>query len=141
MTTFQRYMLFQLPGLVIEIAVLAALIDWWDLPFWAAIGIFALLVLKDLALYPFLRVGYETREKSGIERLIGERGVVKQRLDPEGYVLVHGELWKARSALPSHPLEPGTRVRVAAAEGMLLLVEAAQRPAEQGSGLGSSLPK
>jgi membrane protein implicated in regulation of membrane protease activity len=41
-------------------------------------------------------VGYETVEKSGIERLIGERGVVKQRLDPEGYVLVHGELWKAR---------------------------------------------
>jgi len=141
MTTFQRYLLFQIPGMLIDIAVLAVLIEWWNLPLWAAVGIFAVLVLKDFVLYPFLRVGYETNAKSGIERLIGERGVVKQRLDPEGYVLVHGELWKARSALPSHPLEPGTRVRVAAAEGMLLLVEAAQRPAEQGSGLGSSLPK
>lgn len=128
MTTFQRYMLFQLPGMLIEIAVLAALIEWWDLPLWAAIGIFALLVLKDLALYPFLRVGYETKEKSGIERLIGERGVVKQRLEPEGYVFVHGELWKARPVHAGQPVELGTRVRVAAAEGMLLLVETAERP-------------
>lgn len=135
MTTFQRYMLFQLPGMLIEIAVLAALIEWWDLPLWAAIGIFALLVLKDLALYPFLRVGYETKERSGIERLIGERGVVKQRLDPEGYVLVHGELWKARSAHPGPPLDPGARVRVAASEGMLLLVETVERRVGQGSGL------
>jgi membrane protein implicated in regulation of membrane protease activity len=134
MTTFHRYMLLQIPGMLIDIAVLAALIEWWNLPLWAAVGIFGLLVLKDLALYPFLRVGYETKEKSGVERLIGERGVVKQRLDPEGYVLVHGELWKARPARPGHPLDPGTRVRVAAFEGMLLLVEAWEQPVGQGSG-------
>lgn len=133
MTTFQRYMLFHVPGMLIDIAVLAALMEWWNFPLWAAIGIFALLVLKDLALYPFLRVGYETKEKSGIKRLIGERGVVKQRLDPEGYVLVHGELWKARSAHPGDPVDPGTRVRVASSEGMLLFVETV--------GQGSGLPK
>jgi membrane protein implicated in regulation of membrane protease activity len=131
MTTFQRYMLFQVPGWVIDIAVLAALIEWWKLPLWAAVGIFTLLVVKDFVLYPFLRVGYETKERSGIERLIGERGVVKQRLDPEGYVLVHGELWKARQALPGEHLAPGTRVRVAAFDGMLLLVE----PVGQSSGM------
>ena len=136
MTTFQRYVLFQAPGMLIEVAVLAALIEWWNLPLWAAIGIFAVLVLKDVVLYPFLRVGYETVEKSGIERLIGERGVVKQRLDPEGYVLVHGELWKARSTHPGDPVDPGTRVRVAASEGMLLLVEKVA-PVGQGSGLPS----
>jgi membrane protein implicated in regulation of membrane protease activity len=134
MTTFQRYMLFQVPGMLIDIAVLAALMEWWDLPLWAAIGIFALLVLKDLALYPFLRVGYETREKSGIERLLGERGVVKERLDPEGYVLVHGELWKARLAHAGHPLDPGARVRIAAFEDMSLLVEVVE-PVGRGSGL------
>lgn len=127
MTTFQRYMLFQVPGLLIDAAVLAALMEWWNLPLWAAAAIFALLVAKDFVLYPFLKVGYETREKSGIERLIGERGVVKHRLDPEGYVLVNGELWKARPAGEATPLEPGTRVRVTAHEGMLLVVEAVTR--------------
>jgi membrane protein implicated in regulation of membrane protease activity len=134
MTTFQRYMLFQVPGWLIDVAVLAALIEWWALPLWAALGIFALLVVKDFVLYPFLRVGYETKEKSGIERLIGERGVVKQRLDPEGYVLVQGELWKARSTT-TQPLEPGTRVLIAASEGMLLQVEKLEQPVGQGSGL------
>jgi membrane protein implicated in regulation of membrane protease activity len=124
MTTFQRYLLFQVPGLCIELAVLAALVEWWSMPLWAAALIFALLAGKDLALYPFLRVGYETKEKSGIVRLVGERGVVKQRLEPEGYVLVEGELWKARPVEPGPPLEPGARVRVKAFEGMLLLVEA-----------------
>lgn len=123
MTTFQRYMLFQVPGWLIDIAVLAALIEWWDMPLWAAGVVFALLVVKDFVLYPFLKVGYETKEKSGIEKLIGERGVVKQRLDPEGYLLVQGELWKARTIEPGRVLDPGTRARVAAAEGMLLLVE------------------
>jgi membrane protein implicated in regulation of membrane protease activity len=126
MTTFQRYLLFQVPGLFIELAVLAALVEWWNMPLWAAVVIFALLAGKDLALYPFLRVGYETREKSGIARLVGERGVVKQRLEPEGYVLVQGELWKARPAEAGRLLEPGARVRVRAFEGMLLLVEAVE---------------
>jgi membrane protein implicated in regulation of membrane protease activity len=137
MTTFQRYLLFQIPGMLIDIAVLAVLIEWWNLPLWAAVGIFAVLVLKDFVLYPFLRVGYETNAKSGIERLIGERGVVKQRLDPEGYVLVHGELWKARST-STQPLEPGTRVRITASEDMLLLVERPVHPVGQGSRLPSS---
>ena len=48
---------------------------------------------------------------------------LKQRLDPQGYVLVQGELWKAQPVSPSDPLEPGARVRIASAEGMLLLVE------------------
>jgi membrane protein implicated in regulation of membrane protease activity len=135
MTTFQRYMLFHVPGMLIDIAVLGVMIEWWSLPVWAAVGIFALLVTKDVALYPFLRVGYETKEKSGIERLIGERGVVKQRLDPEGYVLVQGELWKARATNPGHPLDPGTRVRVASSEGMSLQVEVAEQPVGQASRL------
>jgi membrane protein implicated in regulation of membrane protease activity len=126
MTTLQRYMLFQIPGCLIEVAVLAALMAWWELPLWAAVGILGLLVVKDLLLYPFLRVGYETREKSGMARLIGERAVVKQRLDPEGYVLIHGELWKARATEPGDAVDAGARVRVLASEGMLLLVEAAQ---------------
>ena len=137
MTTFQRYMLFHIPGWLIDISVLAVMIQWWALPVWAAIGIFTLLLIKDFALYPFLRVGYETRERSGVERLIGERGVVKQPLDPEGYVLVHGELWKARAASPGYSLDPGTRVRVTASEGMLLQVEVVEQPL----GLGSGLPK
>jgi membrane protein implicated in regulation of membrane protease activity len=125
MTTFQRYLWFQVPGCLVEVAVLAVAVRWWGLPLWAAAGIFALLVIKDLVLYPFLRPGYEARARSGTEQLIGERGVVKQRLDPEGYVLVRGELWKARLRPGQPPLDAPARIRVCGAEGMSLSVEEA----------------
>jgi membrane protein implicated in regulation of membrane protease activity len=133
-------MLFQVPGWLIDIAVLWALMEWWGLPLWAAAAVLALLVVKDFVLYPFLKVGYETASKSGVERLIGEQGVVKQRLDPEGYVLVHGELWKARAALPGTPFDPGTRVSIEAADGMLLIVTPVVPPVKRSRAPTDSFP-
>ena len=37
-----------------------------------------------------------SKPSTGQEGLIGEVGVARTRLDPEGQVFVHGELWKAR---------------------------------------------
>ncbi len=47
---------------------------------------------------------------TGQEDLIGQLGVVRQALDPEGLVFVHGELWRARTN--GEPLPPGKSVRV-----------------------------
>jgi membrane-bound serine protease (ClpP class) len=47
---------------------------------------------------------------TGQEELIGQVGVVRQALDPEGLVFVHGELWRARTDGESVP--PGESVRV-----------------------------
>ena len=55
--------------------------------------------------------------------MIGEIGVARTQLGPEGRVFVHGELWNAvaRTSLPE-----GTRVRVSGIDGLQLLVEAAE---------------
>jgi membrane-bound serine protease (ClpP class) len=58
--------------------------------------------------------------RTGRRGLIGEIGSVKQTIDPEGKVLVHGELWKARS--PSVVLV-GQKVRVVDVEGLIAFVE------------------
>jgi membrane-bound serine protease (ClpP class) len=47
---------------------------------------------------------------TGQDELVGQIGVVRQALDPEGYVFVHGELWRARTNGDSVP--PGDSVRV-----------------------------
>jgi membrane-bound serine protease (ClpP class) len=47
---------------------------------------------------------------TGSSEMLGQVGVVRQRLDPTGLVFVHGELWQARSN--SRPIEPGTPVRI-----------------------------
>jgi membrane-bound ClpP family serine protease len=59
---------------------------------------------------------------AGDMRLIGASALVDSVLDPEGAILVTGELWRARSAdgrtIPTH-----TKVHVVDLQGHLLLVE------------------
>ena len=75
----------------------------------------ALAVAATLALMVGLAVAkiVQVRRASvvtGQEDLIGQVGVVRQTLDPEGLVFVHGELWRARTAGDAVP--PGEPVRV-----------------------------
>jgi membrane-bound serine protease (ClpP class) len=60
------------------------------------------------------------RPKTGADGILGEVGVVKQKLAPQGRVLVHGELWKA--VCPT-TVTKGKKVRVTAVEGLTLSVE------------------
>ena len=69
-----------------------------------------------------------TRPQTGQEELVGQEGVVRQSLDPDGYVLVHGELWRARTDDP--PVAAGEPVRVAAiGDDLVLEVRRVPRPA------------
>lgn len=61
-----------------------------------------------------------SRSRTGADGLVGEIGVVKEALEPEGKVQVHGELWKARSAVL---LRIGARVRVVKVENLIIEVE------------------
>jgi membrane-bound serine protease (ClpP class) len=61
-----------------------------------------------------------TRPRTGAEGLVGEEGVVKTPLSPEGKVFVHGELWRATAA---SSIEGGVRVRVVGVRGLVLEVE------------------
>jgi membrane-bound serine protease (ClpP class) len=69
----------------------------------------------------FLVVRAQKRKPTtGMEGLIGEKGVVTVALDPEGKIKTHGEIWTARS---EESLPVGADVRITAAEGMKLKVE------------------
>jgi membrane-bound serine protease (ClpP class) len=66
-----------------------------------------------------------SRPTTGMAGLVGEIGVVKKALAPEGKVFVHGELWNARSRMPLHE---GARVRVIRVTGLTVDVEPAETP-------------
>ncbi len=77
----------------------------------AAITIFLVtLVIKSQRL----------KKMSGAEGLIGETGTVAADLNPEGYVFVAGELWRARS---TEKIGKGTKVRVLKVEHLNVFVE------------------
>jgi membrane-bound serine protease (ClpP class) len=61
-----------------------------------------------------------SKPKTGDEGLIGEIGVARSRLEPEGKVFVHGELWNASTL---ETIEEGSKVRVVAVDRLTLRVE------------------
>jgi membrane-bound serine protease (ClpP class) len=58
----------------------------------------------------------------GVEGLIGEIGVVKDKLSPTGRVFVHGETWRAEA---DNEIDVGEKVEVVGVEGMVLKVRRA----------------
>lgn len=58
--------------------------------------------------------------QTGNEALLGSQAIVQSELNPDGQVLVRGELWQAHA---DHRIPVGESVRIRAREGLLLQVE------------------
>lgn len=121
MSTWQRYILFQIPGWIITGLIIISLWNWRYLPGWIAVLGFIGWVFKDLLMYPLLRLAYEN-VKPGSQALVGTRGVAQDRLDPRGYVRVRGELWNAIANPIDQVIIAGTEVEIVSAEGMQVIV-------------------
>jgi membrane-bound serine protease (ClpP class) len=78
--------------------------------------------LVVLALWRHKRAGV------GKVSLIGEPGLVETKLNPEGTVIVAGELWRATSS-DGRSVSAATRVRVIGMHGHLVVVELSEPPA------------
>jgi membrane protein implicated in regulation of membrane protease activity len=122
MSTWQRYLLFQIPGWLIAAAVLLGLSHWKLLPPWLGIVCFFAWVLKDLMLYPLLHRAYQTNVKTGLQALVGARGFAHDDLSPKGFVRVQGELWNARALPADQMIVAGTEVEIVSAERMTVFV-------------------
>jgi membrane-bound serine protease (ClpP class) len=83
------------------------------------LGILTLIAALSLPIVVGL---YRHKKASTGGKLLGESAEVISDLTPEGAVVVHGELWRARSRDGSS-IRDQTRVRVVGFEGHLLLVE------------------
>jgi membrane-bound serine protease (ClpP class) len=116
-------MLFDPAGEAYEVSIWVAL----------AIGV-TLAAAVGLAVTKIVQVR-RTTPQTGEEELVGDVGVVRQALDPAGYVFVHGELWRARG--DGDPIPAGTRVRVERiGDGLVLEVRPAEDAATSGAGAG-----
>ena len=125
---FARYLAFEAPSWVLLLVVLIVLVRVWDLSTGLAAFVLALWVVKDLVLFPVLRIAYEPAGGSGgAENLIGALGIVSADLDPEGWIRIGAERWRARVSREHAPVPAGAAVRVTKVEGLLLRVEPVPR--------------
>jgi membrane protein implicated in regulation of membrane protease activity len=123
MKTVFRYLPFQIPQWFVLALFLWLLVDQNAVPLWVTQVFFIVWVVKDLVIYPWVRRAYETDVKTGAERLIGATGITQEPLDPEGFIKINGELWKARVDAAHQPVERNSRVKVRATTRLILLVE------------------
>jgi membrane-bound serine protease (ClpP class) len=69
-------------------------------------------------MYPVYRKALSSTGPS--DSVIGARGIARERIAPSGYILVRGELWRARLREGSPAVEEGDPVRVLKIEGLTL---------------------
>jgi membrane-bound serine protease (ClpP class) len=93
-------------------------VSWWVIlpTVGATAGMFLFVVAAALR-------SLTARSPVGGPALVGQTGVARGPLSPEGQVLVQGELWRA--VVRGTPVEEGARVRVVGVNGLTLTVEKA----------------
>ena len=117
-----RYILFQIPSLILLILILILVRRWVNLHAWYLWGIIALWLAKDVILFPFVWRAYDRDRLRELQSLVGTEGIVEERLAPSGYIRVHGELWQAEMRGDGSPIEKGEIVKIQKIEGLKLLV-------------------
>lgn len=69
-----------------------------------------------------LRSQRDEHVRTGEEGLVGQKGEVREQLNPVGFVFVDGALWKARVAEGATEQGVGNSVRVESVDGLTLVV-------------------
>lgn len=87
---------------------------------WTALAVSVPLGAITVFLMSIALKARQNKRVSGVDGLIGEIGVARTPLAPEGKVSVHGEIWNAVSTAQ---IGAGESVRVTAVDGLTLQVE------------------
>ena len=118
-----RYALLQIPFTALVVVVLILLRQWVDLPIWFVCALVALLIIKDIALYPFVWRAYDPESPTLANRMEGAQGIAIEDLHPTGYVEIGAERWQAEVTGDCPSIRRGQRVRVRGIRGLTLLVQ------------------
>ena len=118
-----RYALLQIPFTALVIVVLILLRKWVNIPIWFVCALVALLVIKDVALYPFVWRAYDPESPALTNQMEGAQGIAIEDLHPSGYVEIGAERWQAEVTGDGPSIRRGQRVRVQGIRGLTLLVQ------------------
>jgi membrane-bound ClpP family serine protease len=113
-------------GTLLEEAALAALVLWGlpllgiHLPLYVLVVLMAALAAYAVITYRLGSRALKKKPMVGLPDMVGSKGRVVSRLDPEGLVRIKGELWESKSA--GRRINAGEQVTVVGQEGLKLIV-------------------
>lgn len=122
---YLRYTLFQIPGLILIAALLWWLNQRFPIPLFYICTLIGFWLLKDIAIFPFVWNSYDIRSGNVLEKMIGKTGTAVDDINPEGYVRIRGEMWKAEILPGNFAVNKGDRVVVTGVDSLLLTVRKA----------------
>jgi membrane protein implicated in regulation of membrane protease activity len=122
-----RYALYQIPDMAILALILLVLHQWVSLSLGLTLGLVSLWMVKYVFVFSFVWPAYDKPRPGDVKSLIGTEGIAEERLDPSGYIRVHGELWRAEVIGKTIPIEKGQTVLIERACGLTLLVKPVQK--------------
>ena len=122
-----RYAFYQIPDMAILALILFVLHHWIDLSLGWLIGLVSLWMVKNVFVFIFVWPAYDKPRPGDVKSLIGTEGFAEERLDPSGYIRVHGELWRAELMEKTIAIEKGQPVLIESAYGLTLLVKPVQK--------------
>jgi len=117
-----KYTLFQLPEVLFFAAALTVAGRWMTIPTWFFWGVLFFLIIKNIAIFPFVWRAYDSRDAKRLYHMIGKKGVVIEPLRPQGVVRVNGELWKAEISDKTVQVYQDEPIRVDDVRGFCLIV-------------------
>ena len=118
-----KYLLLQMPMLLLVIVGLFLARRYLGLPAWAAWGGPVVWLAKDMLLFPLVWRSYDDRKTNNAHSMSGVQGRAVEMLNNSGFVLVCGVLWRAEVAGARRPIHKGEQVRVHGSRGLVLLVQ------------------
>jgi membrane-bound serine protease (ClpP class) len=105
--------------------------ETYEVSIWVVLAIAATLAgLFGLAFAKALQARL-AKPQTGADELAERIGIVRQTLDPEGFVFVNGELWRARSV--GGPIDIGDAVQVERVDELVLEVSRVAEPVPAGT--------
>ena len=119
---YLKYCFLQIPALALISILLFLLNRYLALPLSVICVIISLWILKDIFMFPFVWRSYDSAPENILSRMVGKSGTVYQQLDPEGYVQIGIERWKARSD-NNAIIEKDEKVTIQHIDGLILTVK------------------
>jgi membrane-bound serine protease (ClpP class) len=92
------------------------------LDIWLIVGVAGVTFMFIVIALAYIIKTLRSKVTTGDQGLMGTRGKVRLALAPEGKVLVHGEIWNARSQ-SGGTIEANAKIEVVERDGMELIVK------------------
>ncbi len=118
--SIKRYILFQIPELLITFFVLVIIRHFFGFPFWIIIAVIFGAVIKDVIMFHYTWTAYIVHSSEDYANVKGKLCIAVDNFDKTGMVNVNGELWKART---EQPVKKGDELIVQKIDGLELFVE------------------